>query len=120
MDRGERGMNPVAMTIINPRKEYWRSRGSNQRLPFPSPVWGSAMSRCVCLYVRLCVSAYLSVWLTHKKQTDRQRIDRSQCLSPTVSVSIDHFLLTQCTQTHYVPVGTRRSRDTSGLLITPI
>ena len=26
-------MNPVAMTIINPWKEYWPSRGSNQR-PF--------------------------------------------------------------------------------------
>ena len=25
MDSGERGMNPVAMTIINPRKEYWTS-----------------------------------------------------------------------------------------------
>ena len=23
MDSGERGMNPVAMTIINPQKEYW-------------------------------------------------------------------------------------------------
>ena len=27
----ERRMNPVAMTIINPLKEYWPSRGSNQR-----------------------------------------------------------------------------------------
>ena len=32
-DSGERGMNPVAMTVINPRKEYWPSRGSNQRPP---------------------------------------------------------------------------------------
>ena len=29
-DRGERGMNLVAMTIINPRKEYWPCRGLNQ------------------------------------------------------------------------------------------
>ena len=36
MDSGERGMNPVAMIIINPRKEYWRSHGSNQR-PVLSP-----------------------------------------------------------------------------------
>ena len=28
-DSGERGMNPVAMSIINPRKEYCPSRGSN-------------------------------------------------------------------------------------------
>ena len=30
MDSGERGMNPVAMTIINPRTEYWLSRRLNQ------------------------------------------------------------------------------------------
>ena len=33
MDSGERGMNPAAMTIINPRKEYWPSRGSKQQPP---------------------------------------------------------------------------------------
>ena len=33
MDSVERGMNPVAMTIINPRKEYWPSRGSKQPPP---------------------------------------------------------------------------------------
>ena len=32
-DSSERGMNPVTMTIISPRKEYWPSRGSNQRPP---------------------------------------------------------------------------------------
>ena len=48
MDSNERGMNPVAMTIINPRKEYWPSRGSNQRPPvlkfatLPTELWGSA------------------------------------------------------------------------------
>ena len=31
MDLGDRGINPVAMTIIDPRKEYWLSQGSNQR-----------------------------------------------------------------------------------------
>ena len=30
-DSGERRMNPIVMTIINPRKEYCPSRGSNQR-----------------------------------------------------------------------------------------
>ena len=34
LDIGERRMNPVAMTTINPQKEYWLSRGSNQQ-PFP-------------------------------------------------------------------------------------
>ena len=48
-DSGERGMNPVAMTIINPQKEYWPSRGSNQRPPVlkytmvSTELWGSAL-----------------------------------------------------------------------------
>ena len=33
-DSGERGMNPVAMTISNPRKEYWRSRDRTSNLCF--------------------------------------------------------------------------------------
>ena len=32
MDSGERGMNPVAITIISAQKEYWPSRGQNQGL----------------------------------------------------------------------------------------
>ena len=46
-DSIERGKNPVAMTIINPRKEYWPSRGSNERPPvrksatLPTELWGS-------------------------------------------------------------------------------
>ena len=32
MDSGERGMNPVTMTIINPQTECWLSPGSNQVL----------------------------------------------------------------------------------------
>ena len=30
MDRDERGINPMAMTIINPRKRYWPSFGIEQ------------------------------------------------------------------------------------------
>ena len=38
-DCGERGMNPVAMTIINPQKEYWPSSGDRTSdLLFSSPV----------------------------------------------------------------------------------
>ena len=33
MGNGGRGMNPVAMTIINARKEYWQGQGSIQRPP---------------------------------------------------------------------------------------
>ena len=32
MDSGEKGMNPVIMTIINHWTEYWPRQGSNQRL----------------------------------------------------------------------------------------
>ena len=48
MDNSERGMNPVALTFINPRKEYWLSRRSNQRLPvlkswtLSTELWGYA------------------------------------------------------------------------------
>ena len=34
----EKGMNPVAMTIVNPWQEYWPSRGSNQRSPVLKPL----------------------------------------------------------------------------------
>ena len=42
MDSGERGVNPVApvaLTIINPLKEYWSIRASNQQ----PPVFNSCM-----------------------------------------------------------------------------
>ena len=50
MDSGERGMNPVAMIIINPMKEYWPGWGSNQRPPVlkscrrTTEPWGSVSS----------------------------------------------------------------------------
>ena len=62
MDGIERGMNPVAMTIISPRKEYWPSRGSNQRPPvlksatLPTEQWGS-FYRSIELYMKLKVFA---------------------------------------------------------------
>ena len=49
MDSGERGMNPVTMTIINSWKEYWQSLGSNQRplvlksAMLLTELWGSAL-----------------------------------------------------------------------------
>ena len=50
MDSGERGMNSVAMAIINPWGEYLLSRGLNQRPPvlkfctLPTELWGSIKS----------------------------------------------------------------------------
>ena len=49
MDSSKRGMNPVAMIVINPRKEYWPSRESNQQTAVlksctvPTMLWGSAV-----------------------------------------------------------------------------
>ena len=42
-DSGERGMNPVAMTIINPRKEDWPSMGSPvlKSATLSTEQWGS-------------------------------------------------------------------------------
>ena len=54
-DSAERGMNPVVMTIINPRNEYWPNRGSNQRssvlksATLPTELWGSAAE--IMIYV---------------------------------------------------------------------
>ena len=51
MGSSEREVNPVAMTIINPQKEYWAGRGSNPRPPgfksfaLPNELWGSAMGK---------------------------------------------------------------------------
>ena len=48
MDRGEKGMNPEAVTIVSPRKEYWPSRVSNQQPPvlksamLQTELWDSA------------------------------------------------------------------------------
>ena len=44
-------MNPVAMTVINPRKEYWPSRGSNQRPP---------VLKSATLLTELCCSATMN------------------------------------------------------------
>ena len=46
MDCCERGMHHVAMTIINPRREYWPSQGQNNQPPIlksctlPTKLWG--------------------------------------------------------------------------------
>ena len=47
MDSGERGINPVAMTIIDPLKEYWPSRGSNNQITLIVP------DRVILFYLRV-------------------------------------------------------------------
>ena len=50
-NNSEKGMNPVAMTITNPWKEYWLSQESDQRPPvlkstaLLTEVWGMTCSR---------------------------------------------------------------------------
>ena len=63
-DSSKRGINPVAMTIINPQKEYLQSQGSNKQPPvlksamLLSELWGSVYS-----------SVSQQIISTHKKRT---------------------------------------------------
>ena len=55
-DSGERGMNPVAMTIINPQREYWQNWGSSQgpavqkSAMLLTELWGSAYHEYACFF----------------------------------------------------------------------
>ena len=83
MDSGERGMNPVAnFTVINPRKEYWPSRGSNQQPPvFKSALvrtelWGSAKTVCTAACIPDRHQALLTLYSidTHQLHTVYENI----------------------------------------------
>ena len=72
-------MNPVAITFINPQKEYWLSRGSNQRPPvlksatLLTEVWGSAWKLVLLTVVLMTVMWENSQWQgknTHKKDSE--------------------------------------------------
>ena len=66
-ENGERGVNPVAMTIINPRKEYWQSCGSNQcpsvlkSATLPTELWTSAKVTPSILHNQTIYQVYSSV-----------------------------------------------------------
>ena len=85
-DSSERGMNLVAMTIINPRKEYWPSQGSNQRPPvlksptLPTDIFSFGPGRSgICLdqiripvwlgRFRICLDQSGSAFLLRKKKS---------------------------------------------------
>ena len=60
-DSSERGMNPVAMTIINPLKDYWPGRGSNQSnisffhsVFYPSWKLSATLIKFVIVVCKLC------------------------------------------------------------------
>ena len=67
-------MNPVAMTIINPRKEYWPSRGSNQR----PPVLKFATLRAVHDYCAIVALASVRGYIHGFLDTARHSRDRQQ------------------------------------------
>ena len=71
MDSGERGMNPVPMTIINPQKEYWPSWGWNQQSPvlnscvlptelLPGTRLGQVQKKCCNQVVRILSRTFSS------------------------------------------------------------
>ena len=76
-DCGERGMNPVAMTIINPWEEYWASWRSNQR-----PVSKSTM-------LPICANLYCNpstvVEVMVRKNSDEHAHIRQTVIVKTVS-----------------------------------
>ena len=72
MDSSERGMNPVSMTIINPREEYWQCGGSNQRPPVLKSETLPSYEAPLCVHVietERCLSE------TEHSITLRQRVD---------------------------------------------
>ena len=52
-------MNPVTMTIINPRKEYWPSRGSNQR---PLVLKYTLLTECLTFVILSVIKRYVSIF----------------------------------------------------------
>ena len=80
---GERGMNPVAMTIINPWKEYWPTRRSNQR----PPVLKSATLLTELWYTAQKVSTHVSLRSPLRQTWVSLVANFSQC--PNASVPFD-------------------------------
>ena len=71
MASGERAINIVAMTINNPRKEYWPSGKSKQRPPFSSALhyrpshWLDQFLRtCLVLFSRHSLNLKVAKFLT--------------------------------------------------------
>ena len=71
MDSGESGMNPVAITIINPQREYWPSWGSNQRPPvlkstmLPTELWSLALPEMKVREMSM-IKKKLNIWIFPK------------------------------------------------------
>ena len=57
MDNGERGMNPVAITIISPRKEYWPSPGIESATPYSQVLYST--DRAMGLDIHTCKQPFI-------------------------------------------------------------
>ena len=85
-----RGMNPVAMTVINLWKEYWPSRGSNQGPPvltsamLPTELWGSACGNLVYLFYHnqfeglLNKVSVFNAFMTMRKRPSENNVDEGE------------------------------------------
>ena len=84
LDSGEKGMNPVAMTIINLQKEYQPRQESNQRPPvlrsftLPTELWGSApMERTVVsIWTSLNICRLVKRWFQGCKRRNQTNIGK--------------------------------------------
>ena len=83
MESGEKRMNPVPVTIVNPWKEYWPSRGSNQQPTVPksrmtpTEIWAST-GKELKKKQNLCAS---SMYEEHKNCIKLQLDDQSRSLT---------------------------------------
>ena len=98
MDSGEKGMNPVTMTIINPRTEHWPSRKSNQRPPvFKSCTVGDEARRLETK-VTVCQQCCMNVRKHMRRRTDHCGMSYAvktmlSSLLPVNTILAVHFLL---------------------------
>ena len=134
MDSGARGMNPVAITIINPRQEYWPTQGSNQRPPvlksamLLTELWDLGMKTCENLvnsYKALpCNSKLLTLTEMALEKSVFQPYLILHLLSIWTSVNLSHFVKVKTMleegRLHALSSISNRSRNVTSLLEQPI
>ena len=102
LDSCERGLNRVAMTIINSLKEHWPSRGLNQRPPvlksttLPTELWELAKTENRCSFDKLSlplkkVPFHNACFKKHHRERDKMLVTRNLPVSPQYFYTIDLF-----------------------------
>ena len=104
MDSGERGMNLVPLTIINPGKEYWPSQWiepatSYSQVPNATELWCSAHRYNILSNKMAFYTASRSVGSGHDLKTEGDRFDPrlGRFLQPRIGAS--HCHNTHCSLT---------------------